>query len=92
MPSTALQGTYCEFFRADRLRWEGAFVKSTSDSMLFRRSLITVTLHERLAELEEKKLTIVNEINVEGTPDEQRERLLQTVIRTTNEISTIQKQ
>uniref|UniRef100_A0A8R1XQY6 Intraflagellar transport protein 74 homolog n=1 Tax=Onchocerca volvulus TaxID=6282 RepID=A0A8R1XQY6_ONCVO len=37
-------------------------------------------------------LTIVDEINAEGTPDEQRERLLQTVIRTTNEINTIQKQ
>ncbi|VDK78384.1 unnamed protein product [Onchocerca ochengi] len=49
-------------------------------------------LYERLAELEEKRLTIVDEINAEGTPDEQRERLLQTVIRTTNEINTIQKQ
>uniref|UniRef100_A0A0N4TW66 Intraflagellar transport protein 74 homolog n=1 Tax=Brugia pahangi TaxID=6280 RepID=A0A0N4TW66_BRUPA len=49
-------------------------------------------LYERLAELEEKKMTIVDEINAEGTPDEQRERLLQTVIRTTNEIDIIQKQ
>uniref|UniRef100_A0AAF5PVW8 Intraflagellar transport protein 74-like protein n=2 Tax=Wuchereria bancrofti TaxID=6293 RepID=A0AAF5PVW8_WUCBA len=49
-------------------------------------------LHERLAELEEKKMTIVDEINAEGTPDEQRERLLQTVVRTTNEIDIIQKQ
>ncbi|VDK50114.1 unnamed protein product [Gongylonema pulchrum] len=49
-------------------------------------------LHERLTELEAKKLTITNEINAEGTPDEQRERLLQTVIRTTGEINAIQKQ
>ncbi|EFO20568.2 hypothetical protein LOAG_07923 [Loa loa] len=49
-------------------------------------------LYERLMELEGKKLSIVNEINAEGTPDEQRERLLQTVIRTTDEINVIQKQ
>uniref|UniRef100_A0A915Q299 Uncharacterized protein n=1 Tax=Setaria digitata TaxID=48799 RepID=A0A915Q299_9BILA len=49
-------------------------------------------LHERLAELEAKKLTITNEINAAGTPDEQRERLLQTVVRTTDEINVVQKQ
>lgn len=55
-------------------------------------SSFTVTLYERLAELEDKKRTIIDEINAEGTPDEQRERLLQTVIRTTDEINVIQKQ
>lgn len=49
-------------------------------------------LHERLAELEMKKQAIVDELNAEGSPEEQRERLLQTVTRTTNEINTIQKQ
>uniref|UniRef100_A0A0R3S517 Intraflagellar transport protein 74 homolog n=1 Tax=Elaeophora elaphi TaxID=1147741 RepID=A0A0R3S517_9BILA len=49
-------------------------------------------LYERLAELEKKKQGIVDEINAEGTPDEQRERLLQTVIRATDEINVIQKQ
>ncbi|VDO49908.1 unnamed protein product [Onchocerca flexuosa] len=53
---------------------------------------LTAGLYERLAELEEKRLTIVDEFNAEGTPDEQRERLLQTVIRTTDEINVIQKQ
>ncbi|VDK72624.1 unnamed protein product [Litomosoides sigmodontis] len=51
-----------------------------------------IILYERLAELEEKKSAITGEINAEGTPDEQRERLLQTVIRTTDEIDVIQKQ
>lgn len=55
-------------------------------------SLFIAALYERLAELEEKKHTIISEINAEGTPDEQRERLLQTVIRTTEEINVIQKQ
>ncbi|KAM3715897.1 Intraflagellar transport protein [Dirofilaria immitis] len=49
-------------------------------------------LYEQLAELEEKKLIIVDEIHAEGTPDEQREHLLQIVIRTTDEINVIQKQ
>ncbi|CAG9538814.1 unnamed protein product [Cercopithifilaria johnstoni] len=48
--------------------------------------------YERLAELEEKKNNIINEINAEGTPNEQREHLLQAVIRTTDEINVMQKQ
>lgn len=49
-------------------------------------------LHERLAEMESKKAAITEEINAEGTPSEQRERLLQTVIRTTDEVTAMQKQ
>ncbi|VDM99142.1 unnamed protein product [Thelazia callipaeda] len=49
-------------------------------------------LHERLAELEAKKISISNEISSIDTPQEQRERLLQVVIRTTEEISVIDKQ
>uniref|UniRef100_A0A915AL91 Intraflagellar transport protein 74 n=1 Tax=Parascaris univalens TaxID=6257 RepID=A0A915AL91_PARUN len=49
-------------------------------------------LHERIAEMESKKAAITEEINAEGTPSEQRERLLQTVIRTTDEVTAMQKQ
>ncbi|VDM26773.1 unnamed protein product [Toxocara canis] len=52
----------------------------------------SVMLQERLAEIQAKKATIVEEMNAEGTPDQQREWLLQTVIRTTDEVAAVQKQ
>lgn len=54
--------------------------------------MISVVLHERLAELQAKKESIIEEINAEGTPEQQRERLLEKVKKDNEEIAAMQRQ
>uniref|UniRef100_A0A914W2R0 Uncharacterized protein n=1 Tax=Plectus sambesii TaxID=2011161 RepID=A0A914W2R0_9BILA len=51
-----------------------------------------MVLHERLAELQAKKEAIIEEINAEGTPEQQRERLLEKVKKDNEEIAAMQRQ
>ena len=51
-----------------------------------------VVLHEKLAELRVKRESIQNEITAEGTPDQQRERLLAKVKSDNQDIAAFDKQ
>lgn len=52
----------------------------------------SVILHEKLAELESRKNAIMVELQAEGTPDQQRERLLAKIKTDNQEIGAIERQ
>lgn len=51
-----------------------------------------MALYEKLNDLENKRDAILGEINAQGTPEQQRERLLDKVKQDNQEIHTMDKQ
>jgi len=52
----------------------------------------TVRLHEQLRELEEKRDTVLQEVQAMGTPEQERERLLKQVREDNTEIASAERQ
>lgn len=58
----------------------------------FHAFVSSVTLYEKQSELETKRDSILAEMNAEGTPEQQRERLLEKVKKDNEEIASMERQ
>ena len=86
--SQAIYIYHHEFSRPVCLRI--AKVSSSSPSTLV--FMDAVRLYEQLRELEEKRDALRQEVQAQGTPQEERERLLKAVKEDNNEIASMERQ